>query len=63
MEGQASAAGQRLVLWTPTTDDSHSITTTGIDQLLLTEVAGGRYVTGVSAGAGEYSVLVTVNPE
>ena len=59
MEGEALAAGQELLLWTPTTAETHHISSEGLEKVQLTNVDGGRLVTGIVSQVGMYHVRVS----
>jgi len=51
--------GQQLVVWTPTSADTHGVTVTGLDGLVETPVPGGRILTAeVVDASGTYSLQV-----
>lgn len=58
VEGEASSAGQELIVWTPTEEETHSISVEGIEDWEVTEVAGGRYISGTTAQSGGYTLRV-----
>ena len=60
LEGQAFSAGQELVVWTPTTEDTHQITVEGIEEVKISSVEGGRIIRGIASQAGLYTLSVDV---
>ncbi len=60
LEGNAISAGQELVVWTPTSDDTHEITVEGIEDLDVSFVEGGRVIRGFASQAGLYTLNIDV---
>jgi endoglycosylceramidase len=58
LEGVASNAGQRLVLWTPTLSSSHEVSVEGLVSVEEHAVEGGRLITAKTASAGDYWIRV-----
>jgi len=60
IEAAGGQAGQQLVVWTPTTADTHDVALDGLGGLVETAVPGGRILTAdVVTGGGSYSLVVT----
>jgi len=58
VEAEAARAGDAVVLWTPTQDDTHGIWSEGVDELEEHAVTGGRLITAVVATKGDYVIGV-----
>lgn len=58
LTGTGAVIGQELIVWTPTTDQTHELSSVGLDQLQGHPVAGGRIVTATVADA-DYELRIS----
>lgn len=58
LEARAAEAGTRVVVWTPTADETHAAWADNLDELAEHPVAGGRLLTGTVAADGAYALGV-----
>lgn len=56
LEGRSADAGEALLVWTPTTADTHGAWSEGLDDLVEHPVPGGRLLTATVADDGSYAV-------
>lgn len=58
LEAEVDEAGGMLVVWTPTTADSHELWSEGLEALEELEVPGGRWLTATVSGGDGYAIGV-----
>ena len=58
LEGEALTAGQSLVVWTPTTEDTHDVVVEGLDSLETEDIDGGRLIYATATQSGRYTLRV-----
>jgi len=56
LEGRSAVAGETLVVWTPTGEDTHEVWTEGLDPPTELAVPGGRLVTATVTDDGGYTL-------
>jgi hypothetical protein len=58
LEGEALTAGQSLVVWSPTTEDTHDVVVEGLDSLETEDIDGGRLIYANATQSGRYTFRV-----
>lgn len=58
MAGEGTAAGQELIVWSPTNDSSHAIGREGLSELAALAAEGGRLIKETATEAGACSIRI-----
>ena len=59
LQADAATAGTQLVVWAPTDATTHSVSTSGLRDVVEHTVPGGRIITAVVSADGAYSFVIT----
>jgi len=60
IEGRWADAGDEILVWTPTTGDTHLAWSDGLDDLVEHPVDGGRLLSATVSEDGDYAVGVSL---
>ncbi|MEC8278192.1 MAG: cellulase family glycosylhydrolase [Myxococcota bacterium] len=58
LDGETNHAGQAFVIWTPTANNTHSVEFEGAQDTSVSEVDGGRIISGVVPETGPYRIHI-----